>query len=344
MNLEKRNINTRDNTIDVMKGTLTVLMIIAHIIQLIIIIGDNSILNYISIYVNLTTFSGFLFCNGYVCYMAYLRKSKTAVKQKLIVGIKKMLIAFYISGFSYMFFFGGKFSIKEIVKILTLTYAPGYSEFLLSFAVVYIILLLFFNQINMCINNKKIFIGASIFSLISTFLSGFNIKLPLIGSVIGTTYYCAFPIMAYFSYFLAGAYLSKNKVIFSKKIFLVCLIGTTSFLGYFMLNRNLPSRFPVSLLWVVGGYIFVYTYFIFFKKIKSKISLRLLKYIGENTLIALVVSNIVIFSVHYIDSKNIIISQTNAYTLGIIVFAVIVLAIIVYVKLLNKIKNNIILK
>lgn len=63
----------RDNKIDVLKGILTVLMIVAHIFQF---FSTNLLLDKFGKYVNLTTFSGFMFCFGYVCYIAYADSSK----------------------------------------------------------------------------------------------------------------------------------------------------------------------------------------------------------------------------------------------------------------------------
>jgi len=90
----------RDYSIDIYKGILVVLMIFAHVIQF-MAEKNIKILSLISLYVNLTTFSGFLFAFGYVCEIAYFRKELCDVKPKMIKTIVKTLFSFYISGLFY---------------------------------------------------------------------------------------------------------------------------------------------------------------------------------------------------------------------------------------------------
>ena len=67
--------------IDLLKAILVLNMILAHTFQLILGMSIEPInsTNRIMIYINLTTFSGFLFCFGYSSYIAYLSKDKKEV-------------------------------------------------------------------------------------------------------------------------------------------------------------------------------------------------------------------------------------------------------------------------
>lgn len=62
----------RDSSIDLFKGVLTLFMIITHILQ---IFSSNKIFDDITFYVNLTTFSGFMFIFGYTTYNAYISRN-----------------------------------------------------------------------------------------------------------------------------------------------------------------------------------------------------------------------------------------------------------------------------
>ena len=61
----------RDNSLDLFKGILTILMIFTHVMG---IFRYNVYIDIICFYVNLTTFSGFMFSFGYVSYKAYISK------------------------------------------------------------------------------------------------------------------------------------------------------------------------------------------------------------------------------------------------------------------------------
>lgn len=62
----------RNQEIDIMKGLLTLAMILCHCLQF---FGkeDAGIEKILVNVINLTTFSGFLFCFGFVCCLAYFQ-------------------------------------------------------------------------------------------------------------------------------------------------------------------------------------------------------------------------------------------------------------------------------
>ena len=124
----------RNKTIDAYKGILVVLMILAHVIQFLCI--GNHLSTYLSSYVNLTTFSGFFFIFGFTNQIAYFDKDDNKHPQKKILNnAVKILIAYYISAFSYRFFISTVFvfSLKLFAEIIIFYDVPGYSEFLISF-------------------------------------------------------------------------------------------------------------------------------------------------------------------------------------------------------------------
>jgi len=286
----------RDYSIDGMKGTLVIMMILAHIVQFFScgIYGEQ-----FSLYVNLTTFSGFMFTSGYACYSAYISSNmaNSVLIKKISRNVFKTLIAFYISGISYVILIERDLTKNALMRILTFDKIPGYSEFLLSFLLVYI-LVYFFRPILAKMNGCWIGI-CCILSLLMTCIDYQLISMPLLGGLIGTTLFPCFPIIQYASYWLVGMYLSAKNIVYNNIILLTSLLGTSGFVIYCRCLKQIPLRFPPSAIWIIGGYFFVLLYFVIWKKCGVFLKhLSVVQKIGQKSLIYLVFSNILIFAIH----------------------------------------------
>ena len=295
----------RESAIDVMKGILVLFMILAHIIQF---FPFGKITIHFSNYVDLTTFSGFMFTFGYVCYKAYISKniSSRSLFKKLFLNFFKTMLAYYISGIAYFAFIVNHLSLENFIKILTFKEIPGYSEFLLSFSFLYLLIFIFKNFLSKM--NKISYIIVVILSLLFTFINYSLVKNPFVGVIIGTSYFCCFPIIQYSSYFFAGMYFAQYKK-GSKWMILVAFIGSLIFSLHYISNQNLPIRFPPTMLWITGGYAFILLYYYFGQKYSHFLSLTEIDKIGKNSLVYLVVSNIFIFMMtklhfSYFDTLN----------------------------------------
>lgn len=281
----------RDVAIDDLKGLLVSVMVFAHVVQFFPRGIETWILGE---YANLTTFSGFVFSFGYVSYYAYIKK-KSKLKKRLIKNILKTYIAFCISGTGYCFLVEGGTIKETIIQVLTLKKVPGYSEFLLSFVLLYVEVYL----ISIVKKDDKFFyIIGIIVSLCSTFINYTYVHSNLIGSIIGTTNYTCFPIVQYTVYLLMGMYLAEKQIIFDKKVIGLSIVGTGIFCIYCLINRELPTRFPPSVYWILGGGLFIYMYYLLMKSKYGVIfkKIQLIRLMGANSLVFLVVSNLVIFS------------------------------------------------
>lgn len=109
----------RRREIDIMKGILTVTMILCHSIQFFGVEKDP-VQGFLVNLINLTTFSGFLFCFGYVGSMAYFQKSWAEGAWKMGKNAVRILIAFYNSLLLYLQnyrVFAGTVSIIDMVFI-----------------------------------------------------------------------------------------------------------------------------------------------------------------------------------------------------------------------------------
>lgn len=284
----------RDRTIDIMKVLLVIGMILAHCIQL---IGQPMfITNVLSILINLITFSGFLFCFGYAVSIAYLDKDKGIVTKKIIKNAIEILIAFYISGISYEIFMVKELGLEKLIKIFTLSNIPGYSEFLAGFFVLNILTVIFLNQIKRLLESNVVFIVILVITLISTFIPYEQINIPQLGLIVGTSTFACFPLLQYFGYYLLGMYFQRNVIKFNMRYFILASLCTCVFIGYIFIYEQIPSRFPPSLYWILGGVGFIYLYYLVSCLLANKISKNSrIYFIGENTLYFLLGSNLILF-------------------------------------------------
>ena len=113
-----------------MKGFLALIMTISHFTGVSSYCINNSLVKLFNVYTNLTTFSGFLFCFGYVCWNRYI-DCEQVDGRRLIKGFLKAIIAFYISGIAYVLLFDG--TLLDAFSVIMLQKVPSVSEFLLGF-------------------------------------------------------------------------------------------------------------------------------------------------------------------------------------------------------------------
>lgn len=292
----------RDKSIDFMKVILVIGMIEAHVIQF---LGNlsNKLQSINSDFINLITFSGFMFCFGYVSNIVYFKKTNNNVKKRLFKNFIRILIGFYISGSAYILLVERQFSVLELVKMIFLFKIPGYSEFLITFAILNLAILVFLEQIKCILENKKLFIGIIIISLLTTFIPYQMVKFTQIGLIIGSNKFSCFPLIQYSSYFLIGAYFNKYKIKYNFKIMWIFGILEFLFIINSLINKKLPNRFPPEILWILGGMFFVYIYYLISIYLSEKIKIKSFYFIGENTLDFLIVSNIILFLIYNFYGK-----------------------------------------
>ena len=199
----------RNQDIDIMKGLLTLAMILCHCLQF---FGkeDAGIEKILVNVINLTTFSGFLFCFGFVCCLAYFQGDTRRGIVHMLRNMIRLLLAFYISGLAYMAFKEQKIFRKDFIReVLTLRRYPGWSEFLTSFAAVLLVGALLLPALRK--TNGWVVIGAAVVSLASCFIPYEKITNPWLALFIGSGSYTTFPVLQYGVYFVAGVWAAKRK-------------------------------------------------------------------------------------------------------------------------------------
>lgn len=298
-------MKTRNREIDIMKGLLTLAMVLCHCIQF---FGheDHGIQKFLVDFINLTTFSGFLFCFGYVGNLAYYQKDMKAGIKKMGINVLRMLVAFYISGIAFMAFVEQKiFRMDLVLEVLKLNKYPGWSEFLASFAAVLFVGILLFPLFKKM--NGWMFLVMGVISIVACFLPYDRIQHPWAALFVGSTGYITFPVLQYGVYYAAGIWFSKRKDhTIDWKDLLVAALCSTPFLVYYIMNNGgVPGRFPPTFYYISGGALGVCLYRLISRGLemlskKSKCTEKIaegISNVGKNSLYYLLMSNILIFAI-----------------------------------------------
>jgi hypothetical protein len=314
----------RNIEIDLMKGLLTVGMILDHSIQF---ISEKSfVMTGLAQLVNLASFSGFLFCFGYANWAAYLTKPMLPWPRILQTAFK-CYVAFVISGLCYRFLVD-KYPAdpKTLWNVIFLNDIPGYSEFLISFSLITLFAALLAPVLRLfCASAGAALALSAVFGL-TTFLPHKIGYPPQIGLFLGGTGFSYFPVLQYFPLFLGGVFFARHRMQFNARWLAFGLAGTAGFM-LLALTKHGPSRFPPSLLWIVCSMGIVSLYGVLARGIASRMHgfpLKYLNAVGNNVLFYLLISNLVFFTAH---NLGIVHTLSAAKTIG---FDLVLLLVLLY--------------
>lgn len=289
----------RDRSIDLMKGLLTVLMIVAHCIQAFCL--PEPFPANLSVYINLTTFSGFFFVFGYVNQIAYFRKDDIqAARKKLLQTAINLLFMFYLSALAYRLLVSDdplRFSWARVFKILIFSDVPTLSEFLLSFFIIALVSYCFISYL------KRVTVPVALwiitFCLLFTFIPLRWVTVTQLGLITGSRQSYSFPVIPYLPYFLLGVLFAKHQYPFNRKHLVIAILCSIPYLVYFAIKHEYPSRFPPHIFWLTGAAIYLYLYFTIARMISQSTFMyrfECIEKIGSATLFYLIVSNILLFA------------------------------------------------
>lgn len=304
----------RDSRLNNFKTLLVLGMILAHSLQLLSApAGGWSVFSNL---INLITFSGFLFAFGYAYEISY--SGRETPRAKKIRGASTILLGFYVSAFAWVALCAralvpgagpsagkGLADIAvDVLKVLLLLDVPPYSEFLVSF---FLVSVLYWVLRPLLLRAKRsslfpviVFVPLALSLIpfarfwprvfIDHRLTTFDFY---IGLFFGSYAHAYFPVVQYLFFFLLGTLFADRKLKFSVPVLCVAAAGTAAyFVGQAMTGAP-PWRFPPTLLWLTGSWLFLYAYWLPSAKIPAN---RFCSLIGENSLHCLVLSNILIFA------------------------------------------------
>lgn len=320
-------MNGRKREIDICKGILTFTMILCHCIQF---FGheDRGVAMVLVNVINITTFSGFLFCFGYASDLAYYRKEWRTSAPRMAKNAIRILLAFYISGLAYMICVEDKIFRQDLImEILLLKRYPGWSEFLASFAAVLAVGIVLFPVWKKM--NGWIMAAVAAVSAAACFLPYGKVHNSWLALLIGSRDFITFPVVQYGVFFAAGIWMCRKEISWNLWIFLGTVLAVVPGVVQLAQTGNLPERFPPSVFYIAGGMIFVYSYYVlscFLEKVREKkkwleILTGYLEQIGKESLYYLLLSNIIIFALK--GSSFSYRSETYAYVSFVVILTVI---------------------
>lgn len=318
----------RNVAIDVFKGLLVIGMVLSHVLSF---YGDGKSVfeGKIMLFINNITFSGFVFCYGYACWLSYFSKNMKEVYKRMLISGLKTLIAYYLSGI-YISTITNQlhFTFPDILSVIIFQKLPIFSEFLIAFTLFIIIGLLLFHIFAIIAENKIIFWIIYTFFLSTSIFLYNGTKNTILSLFIGANGFYSFPVIQYMPFFLLGIYFARHKVKFNLFIFIGAFIGSAyTLFEFFTKNGFVPQRNPPALTWLSGSMFFLYLYYLASNFIASiKINTEIVQMPGRNVLFYLLVSNCIIVAFR----KRV----NNLFTCFII--AVVILSIIHFLILLTR--------
>lgn len=293
----------RNREIDWGKGVLIAAMVLCHVLQFFGRIDKDSTQYAIALAVNATAFSAFTFAYGRSVQIAYLNKPLKAVWLKMLRSALRAYIAFVISGVAYRVLVEGKdFSFPVVRQIATLKVFPGWSEFLISFALYGAAALILFPIWKKLIENKIAFWIVWALSFAAVLVPYDRIGNVRVAMLIGGRQFAFFPVLQYLPYFLMGMYVSKYGT--HRRGF--WLLGAALLTGAGVARTLIvgePSRFPPSIWWILLAWLPIAIAHELFGALARKTgektarALSWLSNMGANSLYYLLASNLTIFAV-----------------------------------------------
>lgn len=285
----------RNHSIDIMKGLLVWGMILAHVIKFSAdrqwqqvkigeFIGDAS------------SFAGFVFCFGYTARFAYLNAQPRY--RQMLSTIIKLVLAYYFSGLmSLVLIENQPLTWPRFFDLILLQKLPMYCEFLISFAILLSIAMLARKPLRWLLQHPWLMlclIGALLGATFFPYASVTSVPLSLL---VGTNPPLAypFPALQYSPIFLLGMLFAHQQWHSS---WITWLLGTSGFawLVWRALEQQPFNRFPPSWHWIVGGLAAALLWFSIASVLsRSTWLVQLFQPIGANTLVYLLLSNLIIF-------------------------------------------------
>ncbi len=241
----------RDRSIDVARGVLTLIMVYCHVLQF---FADAQLFPVVNRYIdviNLTVFPAFVFCFGATAVLAYLKKPYAQALPGMLRTTLRALAAFYLSGIGFRVLREGKpLAVGTVRRVLQLTDIPGWSEFLVSFALYGLLLIAAFAGLRWLMTRPLAMLAAG-----CVCLAGCFIPYGAVGSVhaalfVGGTQFSFFPILQYMPFFLAGmAYAAGAKRQRWVLVGIALALGAAGLVKAVIIG-GLPARFSPDWAWI----------------------------------------------------------------------------------------------
>lgn len=287
----------RSADLDLFKTMLVWGMITAHCIQLLAFRPKPAAVA-VSDIVNLITFSGFMFAFGWGLGLSRgVPKSWWARLKPVVL----LAAATLVSEFAYMAFVEkARFTPELLWNMITFSRLYGWSEFLASFAVLYLFIAVA-RPVLVTIGERWYLMVPAVVACLAATLIVISRDIPLLATIVGTTNFASFPIVPYLPWFLLGIFFARNPERRGAIEWVLAAVGTGLFALWAAYYGEYPGRFPPTVLWIVGPALVLLAYFTFARFVGGRFRIpSALLGTGRHVLAALLVSNLIIFGLRYL--------------------------------------------
>ncbi|KFL32671.1 hypothetical protein JP75_00480 [Devosia riboflavina] len=305
----------RSSDLDLFKTMLVVGMVLIHVFQLL----GRSMPDWVVRVeegINLITFSGFLLAMGIGVGMGSERE-RGLWERLRPVGL--LLLAAWISAFAFALLVDRTpLTWALALDVLSFRRLFGWSEFLASFFMLYLLLALFRPLILRMALDPLSFGLAVALSFASTWIT-LDLWLPASATLLSTTLFASFPLLPYLPWFLVGIRLWRSGGKLSWLHWALAVLCS----GFLALQIHqtgaLPGRFPPTVLWVIGPALALALYWALARLLAAHVP-NVLLLPGRHVLSYLLVSNLLIFSARRIWGRPLTAVETwLGSTLGVLV-------------------------
>ncbi len=242
----------RDRSIDVGRGLLVLAMVYCHVLQF---FADTQLFPLAARLidaVNLLAFPSFVFFFGRTVALAYLKKPYLRALPGMLRTFGRTLCAFYLSGIGYRVLRENRaFSAGTVRRVLLLSDIPGWSEFLISFALFMLLTIVLFAGLRSLAGRPLLALFAGAACVACCLIPYERVTSTQAALFIGGTQFSFFPVVQYAPYFLAGiVYTSGSRAV---RVALLAVSGAASAAGAALayLMGGLPARFPPHWAWIL---------------------------------------------------------------------------------------------
>ncbi len=276
--------------LDLFKTLLVWGMITAHCIQL-LSFRPRPAAVAISDVVNLITFSGFMFAFGWGVGLSRGRPKSWPARLRpvaLLVG------ATWLSEIAFIALVDKKPVGPELWNVLTLSRLYGWSEFLASFAALYLIIALA-RPLLVAVGSRWFLLVPAVIACLAGTGIVVSRDLPGLATLVGTTQFASFPLLAYLPWFLIGIFHARGARPQAVD-WVLAAAASGLFALYAAYYGAYPGRFPPTALFVGGAALPLVIYVVACRWAARHLPLPApLLGAGRHVLAALLVSNLAIF-------------------------------------------------
>lgn len=239
----------RSTGLDLFKALLVVAMVATHVIQLLGMMLPGWT-GWFAETTNLMAFSGFLLAMG--VGVGHSPRGPASLDRKLR-PIVLLVLAAWTSSLAFATLVDRlPVTATLAVDVLSFRRLFGWSEFLASFAMLYLLLALFRPQFVALAGRPLLLVAAGMACLASTLVVA-DQGWPLSATLVGTTRFASFPILPYLPWFLLGVAIGGDGGLPRLWHLLAGLAGTVAFMLSWWVSGHPPARFPPSAAWIVGA-------------------------------------------------------------------------------------------